>query len=199
MASEEILWVTHAEELGCFYGQLAKLPDAYLDAMTTELKNAYSSHPNPPLLYADVKSHLGHLGVHQWDEDKTFYRVRVINELVNEVEIRFVDFGNTIRILRSAILAPLESLTRFRSAPFGIRCRLEGNLQALNAKWPDIITQKPKLQVKIGKCDDGVYSVTLSNTTINADIIEHVTPNFTTTSASTGMIFHNYPIDFYVK
>lgn len=141
--------------------------------MTAELMVAYSSDPNPPLLYADVKSHLGHFGVVHWDEDKNFYRIRVNQELVNDAEVRFIDYGNCLQIARCKILAPLEGLTCFRHPPFGIYCKIDGDVMLSNIEWGELIFEK-SIKVKIGSCVDGIYSVTLTDDPCNKEIVKAI-------------------------
>jgi hypothetical protein len=70
-----MLFVILPEEPGYFFGQLEKMPVKDLNDMFAELTMAYSTYPNPPLLYADVISHLWHYAVIHWDEDNKFYRI----------------------------------------------------------------------------------------------------------------------------
>lgn len=76
------------------------MPVKDLNDMFAELTMAYSTDPNPPLLYADVISHLWHYAVIHWDEDNKFYQIRVIKELVNDAEVQFIDYGNSLLIQR---------------------------------------------------------------------------------------------------
>jgi hypothetical protein len=168
LASDEKLNVIVAQEHGSFFGQLDKIPVKDLDDMASELMLAYSSDSNPPLLYADAKSHLGHYGVVHWDEDDKFYRIRVIEEFVNDAQVLFVDFGYCVKIPRCKIFAPLESLTCFRKSPFGIRCKIDDVTLPL-ADWSKLVFEK-KIIVKIGKCSNEVYSVTLTGDLRNKEI-----------------------------
>ena len=136
--------------------------------MTKKMMLAYSSDPNPPLLYADDESHLWHYGVVDCGKYEKFYRIRVIEEFENEVKFEFVDYGNSAHITKNKIFAPLESLTCFRNPPFGIRCKIDDVTLSL-ADWSELFLDK-KIRVKIGKFQDEVYSVTLTNESCNHEI-----------------------------
>ncbi len=175
------------EEPGCFFGQLEKYPIQKLEVITSEISKLYSDNPNPPLLYADVKSHLGHVGIHQSAQDNRFYRVRIAKEMVHDSEIFFVDYGNSLRVPRCKILAPLDSLSQFEHPPFGIRCRLVDDVTLSVAKWNAAIQDK-SIRVKIGKCVDGIYSVSFTEHPCNKDIakiLETKVPLKSTNSAET--------------
>ncbi len=141
--------------------------------MVAELTMAYSTYPSPPLLYADVKSHLGHFGVIHWDEDKKFYRICVTKELVNDAEVRFIDYGNSLLIPRCKIFAPLEGLTCFRNPPYGIHCKIEGGVMQSIPNWRTLLFEK-QIKVKIGSLVDGIYSVTLTDDSCNNDIAKAI-------------------------
>ncbi|XP_046646734.1 uncharacterized protein LOC124336884 isoform X2 [Daphnia pulicaria] len=121
LAAHEVLFVVFSGEPGSFFGKLGRIPIKDQDEMATELLNVYSSLPNPPLLYGDGKSRLGHHGVLQWNEDQNYHRFRrvfIISELPDGlVEIYFIDFGNSLWIPRLKILAPLDCLNHFRQPP----------------------------------------------------------------------------------
>jgi tudor domain-containing protein 1/4/6/7 len=132
--------------------------------MASELKLAYSSDSNI-ILYADAKSHLGHYGVVQWDADENFYRIRVVEEFVNDAKVLFVDYGSYEEIPKCDIFAVFESLTCFCKSPFGIRCKIDDVTLPL-ADWSKLILEK-KIKVKIGKCVDGIFYVTLAEDPCN--------------------------------
>ncbi|EFX87066.1 hypothetical protein DAPPUDRAFT_312582 [Daphnia pulex] len=171
LAAEESLFVSVAGTSGYFFGQLEeiRLPNSRtgfglkdLNDMADELKNAYSTQANPPLLYAGSESRLGHHGVVIWEEDGVYYRVRVTKEMENEVEILFIDFGNTIVVPRNTILSPIKSLTRFCHPPYGIHCKLEEGVTLPSQKWKHLIVDR-WIKVKIGRCVEGIYSVTFTS------------------------------------
>ena len=107
------------------------------------------------------RSHLGHYGVVHWDRDDNFYRIRVIEEFANDAEVRFIDNGNCKQIPRCKILASLESLTCFLNSPFEIHSKMNDVTLSL-ADWSKLILEK-KIRLKIGKCVNEVYSVTLTD------------------------------------
>ncbi len=127
--------------------------------MAVELMLAYSSDSNP-LLYADGESHLGHYGVVYWDEEKEFFRIRVIEEFVNDAQVIFVDYGFYEKMPRCKIFSPLESLTCFRKSPFGIYCKVDDVSLSFD-DWSELICRK-EVKVKMGKCVNEVYPVTLT-------------------------------------
>ena len=171
LAAEESLFVSDAGTSGYFFGQLEEIrlqnsQTGYglkdLTDLTNELKNAYSTQANPPLLYAGSESRLGHHGVVIWEEDSVYYRIRIIKEMANEVEILFIDFGNTIFISRNKILSPIKSLTRFCHPPYGIHCKLEEGMSVPSQKWKHLIAGR-WIKVKIGRCVEGIYPVTFTS------------------------------------
>lgn len=91
VCAEENLFVTYAGPRGHFFGQFERRPENDLEALKNELQSAYSScgvpgqTPQVPLLYSDLKSHVGDYAVIRWSADKLLYRVKVINEYGNEV------------------------------------------------------------------------------------------------------------------
>jgi hypothetical protein len=165
------LYVILTPEPGSFFGQLEKIPVKDLNDMTSELMLAYSN-PNPTLLYADCKSHLGHCGVVHWEDDNKFYRIRVIDEFPNNVQVNFVDYGNNEKIPKRRIFAPLESLTCFRNSPFGIHCKMD-DVTLSPDDWSKVILEK-KIRVNIGKYVDEAYSVTLTDDPCNHEIAKAI-------------------------
>ncbi|KAI9557906.1 hypothetical protein GHT06_014658 [Daphnia sinensis] len=182
LAAEESLFVTFSEKPGYFFGQLEKisLPDMKtefgtksLNEMAIELSKAYSSETNPPHLYVDVESRLGQHGVVLWDVDQLYYRVRVTKELPNDVEVQFIDYGNSVCMPRRKILAPLVNLTRFRQPPYGVHCQLDLNVTLPVSKWNHLILDK-WIKVKMGSCIEGIYSVSFTNDPCNSEIVKNL-------------------------
>ncbi|XP_057380096.1 tudor domain-containing protein 6-like [Daphnia carinata] len=180
LAAEESLFVSFSEKPGYFYGQLEKisLPDSKtefgtkaLNEMAIELSTAYSSETSAPHLYVDVESRLGHHGVVHWEVDQLYYRVRVTKELPNDVEVQFIDYGNSVCMPRRKILAPLGNLTRFRQPPYGVDCRLDLNVTLPVSKWNNLILDK-WIKVKMGPCIEGAYSVTFTSDPCNSEIVK---------------------------
>ena len=174
MTDEQDLYVTFAEKPGHFFGQFKKMSDE-LDKMTNELDKVYSSVSFPTLLYADVKSHLLEYAVLKWDELQTHYRVRITKEMVNDAVVLFIDYGNSIRISRSKILAPLDCLTLFRQAPLGIHCQLENDVSMSIPEWKNLVGGK-YTKVKIGKYADGICYVTFANDPCNHEFSKILFP-----------------------
>lgn len=91
VGDEENLFVTYAGPPGQFFGQFERRPVSELEALKNELRSAYSSCGIPgeilqvPLLYSDLKSHVGDYAVIRWTADKLLYRVKIINEYGNDV------------------------------------------------------------------------------------------------------------------
>lgn len=183
LAAEESLFVSYTEKPGYFFGQLEKirLPDSKtafgikcLTDMADELSKAYASEPSPPLLYVDTKSRLGHHGVVLWDVDQVYYRVRVTKELLNEAEVEFIDYGNSIWLPRGRILAPLGNLTSLRQPPLGVHCQLNGDVSLSVSKWTHLIMDK-WIRVKMGNCMEEVYTVTFTSDPCNREIVKILT------------------------
>ena len=182
-----MICVVFTEEPGSLFGQLEKFPMEELNDVTSEITKLYTEIEKPELLYADVEKHLGHIGIHKWAEDDNYYRVRIIKEMVHEVDIFFIDYGNVLCVPRCNILAPVESLTRFQHTPFGIRCRFLDQVTLSKDQWYEAIVEK-SLRVKIGKCEDGIYSVSLTEDAINMDVSKIFKPKvqLQTSSLSEG-------------
>lgn len=63
-----------------------------LKAITDELKTVYGKQSSDlPLLYSDVRSHIGDFAVVRHD-DGVFYRAKVIKEFVNDVSTTLPSF-----------------------------------------------------------------------------------------------------------
>ena len=77
-------------------------------------------------------------------------------------EVHFIDYGNYLRKQQCEIQATLESLTCFNQPPYGIHCMLEDRMTLSFPEWRDLILEQ-SIEVKIGKCVDENYSVTLTN------------------------------------
>lgn len=59
-----------------FFGQLARFSNEDLKNWQRELHDVYEALTNPPLLYADMKSHIGDCGVLRSSEG-AYYRAKV--------------------------------------------------------------------------------------------------------------------------
>ena len=73
---------------------------------------------DPPLLYADVYSHVGDLAVIKWSEDRQYYRVKIHVVFVNGTEVWLVDYGNVLKVLRHEVLVPVSVLSLFAKPPW---------------------------------------------------------------------------------
>jgi len=115
-------------------------------------------------------SRLGRYGVVEYS-DGLFYRVYITRELSNDdVEVTFVDFGNTEIVARNDVFAPIAELRRFLQQPFGIRC-----------SSPELLPSRPELsksligktiQVAIGPViTDNIYTVYLVENEAKKDIV----------------------------
>ncbi|XP_057380222.1 uncharacterized protein LOC130702570 isoform X2 [Daphnia carinata] len=168
---EENLFVTYAGPPGQFFGQFERRPVSELEALKNELRSAYSSCGIPgqiaqvPLLYSDLKSHVGDYAVIRWATDKLLYRVKVINEYGNDVSVSFVDYGNSIKISRQEIWAPMKSLELFSIQPFGIYCCVSG-IKVPENEWKLQVSDK-SVRVKLGQPINGVYPATFDNPITN--------------------------------
>jgi hypothetical protein len=75
-------------------------------------------------------------------------------------------------------LAPLEGLTSFRHPPFAIHCKIDGDVMFSIPNWSDLMYEK-NINVKIGSCVDGIYSVTLTNDPCNNEIAKVISSRIT--------------------
>ena len=83
----ESLFVTFCDRFGHFYGQFDKRATAEFKGLDLELFAFYGGSGDKPLLYADVKDHIGDYGILKWAEDNKLYRVEVMDEFAgNEVK-----------------------------------------------------------------------------------------------------------------
>ncbi|EFX87075.1 hypothetical protein DAPPUDRAFT_235975 [Daphnia pulex] len=189
LAAQEILFVIFSGEPGSFFGKLGRIPIKDQDEMATELLNVYSSLLNAPLLYVDGKSRLGHHGVLQWNEDQNYHRFRrvlIISELPDGlVEIYFIDYGNSLWIPRLKILAPLDCLNHFRQPPHGIHCKMDGNFSFTASEWKSLVLDK-WVEVNVGECKEGGYTVTFTDNSINKKVADVVRAKATPASITTG-------------
>lgn len=60
-----------------FFGQLERFSNEDLQNLQCELLGVYKALSNPPLLYADVKSHIGDCAVVRFSVDGAYYRAKV--------------------------------------------------------------------------------------------------------------------------
>ena len=162
------MFVTSTFSSGKFFGQLEKRSLLELNSVLTELVEVYSNEPAPPLLYADVRSHLGDFAVIKWSADSNYYRVKINEEFAHDAMVNFIDYGNSVKVSRCEVLAPVNVLKNFTCPPFGITCQIEG-VTITRYEWADLINDK-SVHVKIGNCVGDVYQVTLTNLSCNKSI-----------------------------
>ena len=88
VGAEKSLFVSHCDQLGHFFGQFDNRPTAELKALEAELFAFYGGPADYPLLYDDVRDHIGDFAVVKWTGDGQLYRVEVVEELAgSEVNI----------------------------------------------------------------------------------------------------------------
>ncbi len=138
----------------------------------TIILKVYGQLAKPPLLYSDALSHVGDLGVVHWSEDSQYYRIRVHAEFVQDVVVRFVDYGNVLRTARHNVFAVVSHPTKLLArSPFGIFCTAAGVTLA-DDRWATLLADQ-SVHVLIGQRDnDDVYTVTFTNDPCNAPVIE---------------------------
>lgn len=165
---QEKLFVTDFHLSGLFFGQFEKRLEKDVGAMFTELKSVYASNAKSLLLYADTECHLGHFAVVEYDDDpdddRNFFRARIIKEYANEAVVQLIDFGNCPKLSKSLIFAPVTSLNIFRLPPMGIHCYLDVQLDG--HEWGQVIFEK-NVVVRIERCVNELYSVTLTEDKCN--------------------------------
>ena len=104
--------------------------------------------------------------------DGLFYRVHVTQELPNsDVEVTFIDYGNSEIVPRTEIFAPIAELKSFLQQPFGIRC-----------SSPDLYSSRPEIskaligktiRVEVGPMiTDDIYTVYLADNKDKKDVLE---------------------------
>jgi len=120
---------------------------------------------NPPLLYADVNSHVGDFAVIKFSEDGQFYRVKIHEEFVNEAEVWFVDYGNVLKVPKREVLAPVSALSLFAKPTFGIYCQLS-TAAASPEKWEPLLVDQ-SIHVEITDCKNDLYLVAIINNPLN--------------------------------
>ena len=94
MNTEESIFVTYCGKVGNFYGQLDSRSTADFKALEAELVAYYGSTSTKKscdnlLLYDDKKSHhIGDAGVIKWTAENHFYRVEVVEELLDQKVVK---------------------------------------------------------------------------------------------------------------
>ena len=155
-----------------------------MNQIQAELLKVYGSLNDPPLLYADVNSHIGDFAVIKWSEDEQFYRVKIQEEFANETEVYFVDYGNVLKVPRREVLAPVSALSLFAKPPFGIYCQLPTSVVLSPEKLEALLVDQ-SIHVKITEFKNDVYSVTVTNNPLNkriVDALNNLAPSNPTTS-----------------
>jgi len=166
---EEKLFVTYVGANGEFFGQLEGRPLHELNQVLVELADEYDKKPDSDMLYSDVRSHCGDFAVIKWSADGNFYRVRIKEELANDIIVQLVDFGNVIKVPRSDVLATVSTLKHFTRPAFGITCVCQG-FDISEEEWIELLNDK-SVHVKIGACTSGTYHVTFTDALCNRDIL----------------------------
>lgn len=78
-----------------------------------------------------------------------------------QVAVDFIDYGNSIRVPRRELWAPVKGLKLFCQPPFGIQCLVAGvNITA--DQWEKSLAEK-SIVVKLKPGIDGVYPAILAN------------------------------------
>ena len=122
--------------------------------------------------------------------DESFYRVFISKEFAHNIEVTFVDYGNTITVPRNQIFAPIAGLKQLVQQPFGIRC-----------SSPDLLLSRPELvsKIMIGKTlrvtigpliPDHIYTVYLAKGELEKDILKSL--KLMIASGKDIFIFLNY-------
>jgi hypothetical protein len=152
--------------VGRFFGQLERLSIDDLHQIQVELAKVYGSLNDPPLLYADVNSHVGDFAVIKWSEDGQYYRVKIQEEFVIECEVCFVDYGNILKVSKREVLAPVGALSLFAKPAFGIYCQLPTSVVLSPERFEALMVDQP-VHVKVTEFKNDVYFVTLTNDPTN--------------------------------
>lgn len=105
----------------------------------------------------------------KWSVDSTYYRVRIEEELANDIIVQLVDYGNIIKVPRADLLAPVSALKHFTLPAFGIACVFQ-DVTIPEHEWIELLNDK-SVHVKIGACLNGTYQVAFINTLNNRDIL----------------------------
>lgn len=119
-----------------------------------------------------MQSHLGDVGVIKRVEENRYYRVRIDQEISNDVQVSLIDYGSQIVVPRRDILAPIETLSkRFVQPAFGINCALlDVPITMDKISWDKALLDK-SVQVKIEKpSKEGVYCVRFTDDAVNQEI-----------------------------
>ena len=140
-----------------------------LNKIQGELVKVYGSVNDPPLLYADVNSHVGDFAVIKFSEDGQYYRVKIHEEFVNEAEVWFVDYGNVLKVPKREVLAPVSALSLFDQPTFGIYCQLSSTV-GCPEKWEAALADQP-IHVRINDCKNDLYFVTFTQNPLNNRIV----------------------------
>ena len=130
-------YVSFAESPARFYIQLVENYTSLEQLSTILNKDGWNAQPS-----GAVRPDVGTFCVAQFSEDKLWYRARVTAVHGNEVEVCFIDFGNSERVQVSK-LRPLQSQCE-KIPCAAVPCTLDG-LAPDTAKSPDVMQKFSKL------------------------------------------------------
>lgn len=160
--------VTRVYDAGHFFGILKKRSIDRLEKLNMEMFTLYNREPNPPLLYADARSHVGHCGVVKLSKEQKYYRARVQREMVNDVQVLLVDDGRRMVVPRCDISAPLPMLSTFRHPAYGIQCRVD-NVSLSEMQWSALLLDK-EVRVKLEGLENGAYKASFTEDLCNIEV-----------------------------
>ena len=164
-----MLFITYVGAGGNFFGQLEGRSLQELNSVLSELTDVYDKDPDPHLLYSDVQSHCGDFAVVKWSADNTYYRVRIEEELPNDIIVKLVDYGNIVTVPRAKVLATVNALKYFGRPAFGISC-VVNDVTIPEDQWILLLNDK-SVHVKLGVCYNGIYQVTVTESLVNSEVL----------------------------
>lgn len=132
---------------------------------------------------------MGHYGVIELDA--RYYRIRVLQELSEWVEIELVDYGSVLSVKSDCIFAPTAGLSpAFFRPSFGIHLDFENSLHL-----PPSTVQKTTMISRVGivqiqsQNDDGSYKVKITDHHMNS----HLTALLYSTVVEGKIVFKIFP------
>ncbi|KAK2725157.1 hypothetical protein QYM36_001568 [Artemia franciscana] len=138
-----------------FFGQLERFSNENLDNMQCELLDVYKALTNPPLLYADVKSHIGDCAVVRFPEDNAYYRAKVLKEIAQDVEVMFIDYGNFLTVDRSEVFSPV-SMKYWNQKPFGHLFQFDADVPIITCDELSPLLVDKSVELQIVKQDENI-------------------------------------------
>lgn len=154
VGSTEMVYISHTDSVASFWCQLAKLSDQ-LDDIMAKLEEHCVSGTEIGSFPTDMACGA------KFSEDGQWYRAKVSAAYPDSVEVLFVDYGNTEKVMVSGICLLTEELVSV--PPLAVQCELENASKASNqltAKFTELVQDK-ELKACVKDIQDDIAVVSL--------------------------------------